>query len=289
MKRNIITVLLIILLAIIVVVTGGLLKKNRNSHKNVGTSATSSDSVKDIDEVDGEEQLENEEKMWEEHKKLAEEGSLRQQYEPFDWQDWQYTVGDMRVYKNYYIFQNSEDYDGIQLEEPFYACGRENYVYVVTDIKIKNISKYKREYNYTNIQMFCLGDDGRRKCMTGNPGDENWMFNDASDLSRPVNGAKTNPNNWKNGCMDIAPGEEITISMIHRVTVGETVVPPEEGEIRQYTYINPYDKFDHLNIYISFLGTMSDPNCSIENEFYDVENDKYSVIVKCNPVSITME
>jgi hypothetical protein len=101
----------------------------------VGTSATSSDSVKDIDEVDGEEQLENEEKMWEEHKKLVEEGSLRQQYEPFDWQDWQYTVGDMRVYKNYYIFQNSEDYDGIQLEEPFYACGRENYVYVVTDIK----------------------------------------------------------------------------------------------------------------------------------------------------------
>ena len=89
--------------------------------------------------------------------------------------------------------------------------------------------------------------------------------------------------------MDIAPGEEITISMIHRVTVGETVVPSEEGEIRQYTYINPYDKFDHLNIYIRIRGNMSDPNCSIENEFYDVENDKYSVIVKCNPVSITME
>lgn len=288
MKKNTVAILIVVILAVGIGVTGAILKGKRKTDSNTNVGDTKSDANKSVDELDSDESLAYEEELWADQKEQVDKGSLRKQYEAFEWQGWQYTLEDMRVYKDYYLFQESDDYDGVELDEVYYRDGKENYVYVVNDIRIKNISAYDREYLYNDIELFCLEDDGRHyKYINGKPGEKGWGFSDVGGITRPINGAKTNPNNWKNGGMEIASGEEITISIVHRVSAWEVEVS-DAGEENE-TILNPYDKYDHLNFYIRIAGSMTDPTDSSRNEFYDVENDKYHMIVKCEPKNIKME
>ena len=89
---------------------------------------------------------------------------------------------------------------------------------------------------------------------------------------------------WHSDKITLQAGEEINFSIMFT----EYIWLSEIGENTQMHYIHdqmhPYDKFDHLNYYISIGGGMDDPSGGVKpNVPYDVTNKKYDLYVECDP------
>ena len=157
----------IVFMTIIAIVLGTgyflrILRSKGNDHDSGTTSYTGE--VKNEDELNSEEAAEREGELIKAQKEQTEQGSLRQQYETLSWTGYSYTINDMRVYKSYQAYRTGADFSGNEITAEDGLGARDHSIYVVTDIKIKNNSDYKVEYNATNIWVICLNDNDIHGC-----------------------------------------------------------------------------------------------------------------------------
>lgn len=292
MKKKYIAIIVFAVIIIAVIGTGYFLRdardKNNNSVSQEETTA-GTEEAKAVEDLNSEEAAKYEGDIVKNQKEQTEQGSLRHQYETMDWTGYEYTVNDVRLYKSYQAYRDSEDFSGNEIGADDGFGTRDCSIYMVADVKLKNTSNYKVEFNATCMGLLTLNDDGIHgyadsKYNAPETGGKIWYFMGNMLYPEIVKSEGDTMDRWDADKITLQAGEEINFSIMFT----EYIWLSEIGENTQMNYIHdqmhPYDKFDHLNYYISIAGGMSDPNGEVKpNVPYDVENDKYELYVECDP------
>ncbi len=281
----------IVFMAIIAIVLwAGYFLKSQRSKDNAHDSGTTSypGEVKNEDVLNSEEAAEREGELVKAQKEQTEQGSLRQQYETLSWTGYTYTINDMRVYKYYQAYRDSDDFSGNEITADDGLEARDHSIYVVTDIKLKNNSDYNVEYNATNIWITCLNDNDIHGCYDSKyyneeAGGKVWYFLDGV-YPEIVKSEGDTIDRWEADKITLNAGEEISFTVMFPVCIWTAEISDDANAKRISGQMNPYDKFDHIKYYIMLEGGMTEPNGDIKpNVPYDVSNNKYKLFVECDP------
>ena len=289
MKKQHIQAIVFMTIVAIVLWAGYFLKSQRskdNAHDSGITSYTGE--VKNEDELNSEEAAEREGELVKAQKEQTEQGSLRQQYETLSWTGYTYTINDMRVYKSYQAYRDSDDFSGNEIAADDGLGARDHSIYVVTDIKLKNNSDYNVEYNATNIWITCLNDNdihgyADSKYYNEEAGGKVWYFLD-SVYPEIVKSEGDTIGRWEADKITLNAVEEISFTVMFPVCIWTAEISDDANAKSISGQMNPYDRFDHIKYYIMLEGGMTEPNGDIKpNVPYDVSNNKYKLFIECEP------
>lgn len=286
MKKRILTG---ILACIVIVGVAGLIgRKLRTAvdkeSASVQSGLTEYDQNDDADKMTSDTE-EGDKESIEQQKETLEEGSLRQQYESFEWNGFEYNIKEMRIYDSYDSFLESQDNSGRDFRsecDGWVLDHLDNSMVAVVEMHVTNQRNSSRRLEMRMVMPYVLDQEGKAEDLNnrGVPGAKIWAFSPSECEILEYTGSGLDPSDAHNACNPMMEGKEsVDVTAFYPISmvVGEYF---EDGTSTE-TYQNPYLASKDYQFFIRIPGALSR---NAAEDVIDVYHDKYEVFVQCTPI-----
>ncbi|MBE5947252.1 MAG: hypothetical protein E7259_10015 [Lachnospiraceae bacterium] len=265
-------------------------KTNRSAKENSDTQNINEETQYNFEEMQTSGQADIQEECISAIEKQQEDlknGSIREQYTEFEWNGFVYEINDITIYDTYDTYLESEHASEgarIQYTDGWKVDCFNNSMFVVVEIKVKNILDIQQRLYLTGLDIYILDENGvggGKWCDTEN-GYRKWIefYTYLEDVIYYSGKGldKNDSHNATNPMLDAL--ETVEITMLYSVSKG---IDTYEQEIPvKLEFINPYNETQKYQFFLQIAGELTRSN----DDKIDVYNDAFDVFVKCVPVIV---